>query len=124
MAETANGHLGKQQAADGTSPSTAEMKAAIRETRRRLAMRLADTADHVHLLFMMPSSVEAEARDGGLIGGAITTIAVVGRTKRAWSDARRAGVLRRAAIGAATVAIAAGLAAKARRRKETTVRTS
>jgi hypothetical protein len=116
MAETRNWHLGKKQVADRTSLSTAEMKAAIRETRDRLATRLARTADHVQRLFTAPSSAQAEARDGGFIGGAINTIAVVGRTRRAWSDARRTGLLRRAAIGAATVAIAAALATKTRHR--------
>jgi hypothetical protein len=57
--------------------------------------------DHVELLFTTPSSAETEARDSGVVG-AIKTIAVVGRAKRVWSDARRTGLLRRAAIGAAT----------------------
>ena len=116
MAETPNGRVAMEQTTDGTSPSTAEMQAAIRETRGRLAVRLARTADHVHLLFTTPSSAETEARDDGVVGGAIKTIAVAGRAKRVWSDARRTGLLRRAAIGAATVAIAAVLAAKTGRR--------
>ena len=112
MAETANRCIGTKPAADGTSPSTADMKAAIRESRVRLATRLAQTSDHVHVLFRAPSSAQTEARDGGFIGGAIKSIAVVGRTTHAWNHARRTGLLRRAAIGAATVAIAAALARK------------
>ena len=69
MAETPNRQLGKQQAVDAPSPSPAEMKAAIRETRVRLATRLARTADHVHILFTAPSSAQAEVRDRGFIGG-------------------------------------------------------
>ena len=65
MAETPNRHVGKKEVADRTSPSTAEMKAAIRETRVRLAARLARTADHVHVLFTAPASAQAETRDGG-----------------------------------------------------------
>ena len=106
MAETPDRHVGKKEAADRTSPSTAEMKTAIRETRDHLATRLARTADHV--LF----TAQLEAPDRGFIGGAINMIAVVGLAKRAWRDARRTGLLRRAAIGAATVAIAAALAGK------------
>jgi hypothetical protein len=112
MAESPDRHVGKKEVADRTSPSTAEMKTAIRETRDHLATRLARTADHVHVLFTAPSSAQSEAPDRGFIGGAINTIAVVGLAKRAWRDARRTGLLRRAAIGAATVAIAAALAGK------------
>jgi hypothetical protein len=81
MAETPDRHVGKKEVAARTSPSTAEMKTAIRETRDHLATRLARTADHV--LFTAPSSAELEAPDRGFIGGAINTIAVVGRAKRA-----------------------------------------
>ena len=88
MAETPNGRVAMEPTTDRTSPSTEEMKAAIRETRNRLAVRLARTADHVHVLFTTPSSVETEARDGGVVGGAIRTIGVAGRAKRVWSDAR------------------------------------
>jgi hypothetical protein len=120
MAEAANRRLGKEQAVDETPPSPADMKAAVRDTRLRLATRLTQTADHVRGLFTARSSAEAETcdgRDGGVIGGVIKTIAVVGRTKRAWSDARRNGVLRRAAIGAATLVIAGVIAAKTRQDK-------
>ena len=92
------------------------MKAAIRETRVRLATELARTADHVHGLFTVPLSAQAEARDGGFINGAVKAIAVAGRTRRIWSDAKRTGVLRRAAIGVAALAIAAAVAAAHRRR--------
>ena len=47
------------------------MKAAIRETRDRLAAQLTQTADHVHLLFTTPSSVKTEAPVGGVVAGAI-----------------------------------------------------
>jgi hypothetical protein len=115
MAETANRDVAKAQVAGTTTPSTAEMKAAIRETRVRLATRLASTADHLHGLFTSPPSRQAEARREDLIGSAIRMLAVVGRTKRAWSDAKRTG-LPRAAFGAAAVAIAATLATATRRR--------
>ena len=78
-------------------------------------MRLARTADHVHLLFTTPSSAETEARDGGLVGGAIKAIGAAGRARRVWSDASRTGLLRRAAIGGVTVAMAAALATRRRR---------
>jgi hypothetical protein len=71
--------------------------------------------DHVELLFTTPSSAETEARDGGVVGGAIKTIAVVSRAKRVWGFARRTGLLRRAAIGGVTVVIAAAQATRARR---------
>ena len=116
MAEGPNGLVAVEQTTDGTSSSTAEMKAAIRETRGRLGVRLARMADYVNLLFTTPSSVETETRDGGVVGGAIKTIAVAGRAKRVLSDARRTGLLRRAAIGGVTVAIAAGLVTRKRRR--------
>ena len=43
-----------KQTTNGTSPSTDEMKAAIRETRDRLDMQLARTRDHVHDLLTSP----------------------------------------------------------------------
>ena len=116
MAEAPNGRVALEQTTDRTSPSTEKMKSAIRETRDRLAVQLARTADHVHVLFTTPSSAETEARDGGLIGRAIKTIGVAGRAKRVWSDVRRKGLLRRAAIGGVTVAVAAALATRRRRR--------
>ncbi len=116
MAEAPNGRVALEQTTDRTSPSTEKMKSAIRETRNRLAVQLARTADHVHVLFTTPSSAETEARDGGLIGRAIKTIGVAGRAKRVWSDVRRKGLLRRAAIGGVTVAVAAALATRRRRR--------
>jgi hypothetical protein len=67
-----------------TEPSTADVKAAIRETRRRLADHVARTADHVHLIFTTPDSVETEAPVGGAVAGAIKTIAVAGRARRVW----------------------------------------
>ena len=109
MAEASNRRL--------TSPSTMEMKAAIRETRVRLTTRLTRTADHVGVVFASPSSARAGARDVGVIGVAVNAIALAGRTRRTWNDAKRNGVLRRAAIGAAAVAIAAGVAAYRRRAK-------
>ncbi len=116
MAESANGRLDKP--VDSTSSSTAEMKAAIRATRRRLTTRLAETAEHVHVVLTVPSATsftQEGPRVGGFIGGAINTLAVVGRTKRVWSKARRSGVARRAGIVAATITIAVAIAAKARR---------
>ena len=116
MAEAPNGRVALEQSTDRTSPSTAEMTSAIRETRNRLAMRLARTADDVHLLFTTPSSADTEARDGGLVGGAIKTIGAAGRARRVWSEASRTGWLRRAAIGGVTtVAMAAALATWRRR---------
>ena len=115
MAEAPNGRITLERPA-GTAPSTAAMKAAIRETRNRLAAQVTQTADHVHLLFTTPSSVETEAPVGGVVAGAIKAIAVAGRARRVWTDARRTGLLRRAAIGGAIVAIAALLAARTRRR--------
>jgi hypothetical protein len=116
MAETTNRHLAAEQATISISRSIAEMKAAIRETRSRLAVRLAQTADHAHLLFTSPSTAETETRNPGVIGSAAKTIAVAGRAKRIWSDAKRTGLLRRAALGSVTVAIAAALATRPRRR--------
>jgi hypothetical protein len=113
MAETPNGRIALEHTTDSTSPSTAKMKSAIRETRVRLARRLTRTG--VYMLLTAPSAAHADA-DDGLIGHAATAIAVAGRAKRAWSDARRTGLLRRAAIAAVTVTIAAALAAKTRRR--------
>jgi len=104
-----------EQTTDGTSLSTPDIKAAIRETRVRLATRLARTADHVHDVFRAPSAAHAEARDGWCIGGAVNAIAIAGRARRAWTDAKRTGVVRRAVIGAVTVAVAAVLAARRRR---------
>ena len=98
MAEAPNGRIVLERPA-GTAPSTAAMKAAIRETRNRLAAQLAQTADHVQLLFTTPSSVKTEAPVGGAVAGAIKAIAVAGRAGRVWTDARRTGLLRRAAIG-------------------------
>ena len=84
----------------GTGPSTADVKAAIRETRQRPADHVTRTADHVHLIFTTPDSVEAEGPLGGAVAGAIKTIAVAGRARRIWTDAKRIRILRRAAIGA------------------------
>jgi hypothetical protein len=115
MAEAPNGRITLEQPA-GTAPSTAAMKAAIRETRNRLAAQVAQTADHVHLLFTTPSFVKTEAPVGGVVAGAIKAIAVAGRARRVWADASRRGLLRRAAFGGVAVAIAAALATRTRRR--------
>jgi hypothetical protein len=115
MAETSNRRLSEPQGAGTTSPSMTEMKAAIGETRGRLALGLTRTADHVHVLFSAAAPTPAESRDHGLIGGAATAIVIAGRTRRAWGDARRTGLLRRVAIGAATVALAVAFAAYRRR---------
>jgi hypothetical protein len=114
MAETSNRQLGTPHADDTPAPSAAQVVAAINETRLRLAARLTRTADHVNPLYAAPASAHAEAGRGGVIEGAVKAIAVVGRAKRAWDDARRTGVLRRAAVGAAGLAIAAVLVAKRR----------
>jgi hypothetical protein len=113
MAESSDRQLSSPPT-DAASPSTAEMMAAIRETRLRLATRLTRTADHVHMLFSAPSTADREADDGGAIDRAAKTIAIVGRTKRAWDHARRTGVLRRGTVGAMALAIAAVLVAKRR----------
>jgi hypothetical protein len=92
------------------------MRAAIRDTRGRLAEQFARTADHVHLLFETPPAGDTEAPAGGVVAGAIRTIAFAGRVKRVWSGAGRTGFLRLAAISGVTVAIAAALATRTRRR--------
>ena len=115
MVETPNRQLGHEQAASGTPSSTAEVKAAIRETRARLATRLTDTADCVDAIFTRPTIAQAERHDGGLVGAAINTIAAVGRTQRAWSHARSTGLFRTAAVVAVAAGIALTLAAKTRR---------
>ena len=92
-----------------TAPSMADMKTAIRETRERLAAHVAQTADHVHLVFTTPASVATEAPLGGAVAGAIKTIAVAGRARRIWIDARRTGLLRRAATGGMIVVVGAAL---------------
>ena len=101
----------------GTAPSTADMKAAIRETRQRLADHVARTADHVHLMFTTPGAVLTEVPDGGAIAGALKTIAVAGRARRIWMDARRMGLLRGAAIGGMIVVIGAALVSARRTRR-------
>jgi hypothetical protein len=58
MAENPNGRVATEQTTDGSSRSVAGMRSAIRDTRDRLDVRLGRTADHVHLLFTPPSSVE------------------------------------------------------------------
>jgi hypothetical protein len=115
MAEAPNGRITLERPA-GTAPSTAAMKVAIRETHNRLAAQVAQTADHVHLLFTTPASVKTEAPVGGVVAGAIKAIAVAGHARRVWTDARSTGLLRRAAIGGGIVGIAALLAARTRRR--------
>ena len=47
---------------------------------------------------------------------ALVAMAIAGRAKRVWADASRTGLLRRTAIGAGIVAIAAVLATRTRRR--------
>jgi hypothetical protein len=116
MAEAPNGRIAMDRRIDPTSSSVADMKAAIRETRDRLARYVAGTADRVHLRFAAPSSVETHGPVGGVVAGAINMIALAGRASRAWTDARRTGLLHRGAIGGVMVAIAAVLAMKTRRR--------
>ena len=119
MAEAANGRVATVEATSGAlpaTPSVAEARAAIRETRGRLAVRVARTANHVHRVFTDPSSAAVLGQDGGAIGRAIGTIAVAGRARRAWRDARSTGLLRRAAIGGVCVAVAVAFAVRMRRR--------
>jgi hypothetical protein len=117
MAKASNGRLTLGRPASGTAPpSTANMKAAIRETRHRLAAQVAQTADHIHLIFTTSASDGTEAPTGGVIVALTKTIAIAGYARRLWIDARRTGLLRRAAVGGAIVAIAAGLATRTRSR--------
>ena len=116
MAEAPNGRMTFERPA-GTASSTADMRAAIRETRQRLADQVARTADHVHLMFTTPGSENTEAPEGGAIAGALKTIAVAGRARRVWMDARRMGLLRRAAIGGMIVVIGAALVSARRTRR-------
>ena len=100
----------------GTARSTADAKAAIRETRQRLADRVALTEAQVHVIFTTPDSAESEPPVGGAVAGAVTAIAVAGRARRFWIDAKRKSPLRRAAVGAVAVAIGAALVTWTRRR--------
>jgi hypothetical protein len=104
-----------ERSAGSAAPSIADMKAAIGETRQRIAVQMARTADQVHLIFTTPASA-AESPRGGAAGSAIHVIAAAGRARRAWTNARQTGLLRRAAIGGVIAAVAAVLAFKARRR--------
>jgi uncharacterized protein YciW len=92
------------------------MKAAIRETRNRLAAQVTQTADYVHLLFTAPSSVDTEAPVAGVVAGAIKA----NRRRRPYQARldRRAenGPLAPAAIAGAIVGIAGLLAVRTRRR--------
>jgi hypothetical protein len=109
----------------GAPASTAEAKAAVRETRSRLTVRLAGTADHVQRLLTVPSSAETAARDRGVVGAVTRTIAGAGRASRAWNDAKKAGLVRRTAIAGMLVAIGVALAARTwHRRRDARVRTS
>jgi hypothetical protein len=112
MAETSNSQLGHTQTDHSSLSSTTEAHAAVREARERLGAGLRRTANHVHLLLTTPPSARPEAREGGFVGGVVTTIAVVGRISRLWSDAKRTGVLRKAAIGAVAVAFSVVTARK------------
>ena len=114
MAESSNRRLSTPRTEATTSPSTADVMAAIRETRVRLGTRLTRTAGHVHTLFSAPSSVAEATHDGDAIDRTAKAIAIVGGTKRAWDHAKRTGVLRRGAVGAMALPIAAVLVAKRR----------
>ena len=116
MAETSNGRMTFDQPS-GAAPSTADMKAAIRETRQRLTAQVARTADHVHLMFTTPGAVHTAAPEGGAIAGALKTIAIAGRARRIWMDARSMGLLRGAAIGGMIVVIGAALVSTRRTRR-------
>ena len=67
------------------------MKAAIRETRNRLAAQVAQTADHVSVKAERPWAEWAMVQS--------RRIAAAGRARRVWTDARRTGLLHRAAMG-------------------------
>ena len=116
MAEASSGRIATNRPTDPRSPSVADMKSAIRETRNRLAAQVAGIAAHVHLLLANPASVEIEAPVGGVVARAIKTIAVAGRVRRDWTEARRTGFLRRTAVGGVILTIAAALATRTRRR--------
>lgn len=116
MAQNPSGRVAEARPAERLSPSAAEMKAAIRETRSRLAVNLAQTANHVHLLFTAPSTIETESPAGGVIAHAVTTIVAASRAQRAWTAAMTTGLLRRAAVAGVAVAIAGALAARKHRR--------
>jgi len=90
------------EAADDTAqPSPAQAVAAASETRLRPATALTRTADNADHLDAAPASADAEGGRGGVLEGAVMAMAVMVHTKRAWDDARRTGVLRKAAVGAA-----------------------
>ena len=115
MAEGPSRRVEVGRPAESLPPSTTDMKAAIQDTRTRLALRLAQTAEHVHLLYTAPCSVETQPPMGGVLAHAITTIAAAGRAKRLWTDAKKTGVRRRAVIAAVTVTVAVALATHGRK---------
>lgn len=98
-----------------TTRSPAVLKAAIRETRLRLAENVALTVEHVRVVLTPPGS-ETEAPAGRAVAGALRTIAAAGHAKRLWADAKRLGLLRRVALGAGAVVIGAALVTLTRRR--------
>ena len=102
------------EAVDDTAPPPpAQAVAAVSETRLQPATGLTRTADHADHLDAAPASADVEAGRGGVLEGAVMAMAVMFHTKRAWDDARRTGVLRKAAVGAA-LALAAVFVVKRR----------
>jgi hypothetical protein len=93
-----------------------ELQAAIRATRSRLATRISRTTDHIETLLTSPAAARAEPRGGGSIGFAIRIAAAIGGARSSWTRVKRTGLLRRSAMAAGAVVVAAVLAARIRGR--------
>jgi hypothetical protein len=102
----------------GHSPAT--LKAAIRETRGRIASRLDDTTERLAALFIAPSENGGAPREPGIVGLIATSVATAGRTRRAWMYAKSSGLVTKTTAAAALIGVVSIVAVVRSRRKRHT----
>lgn len=115
MAEAPDRHMVTSTGVQTPGSTPAEVRETIRETRSRLSNELRQTSAHIHDLTHAESGDVAK-RDSGILGAATRTLAGVGKARRVWRAAGRAGVAGNVALVAVVVTIAALALVRARRR--------
>ena len=111
MVETSNRQLSHVQVTISTPRSTTDARAAIRDTRARLAARLTDASERIGVMLTHPTR---EAEGDGPVGTVLHTLATIRRASDTWKHARSVGIFRRAAVAALAAGIALVLAVKTR----------
>ena len=118
MVETANRKLsGAASAGSDASPSIADIKREMHDTRVRLGGGIARTTERLQALLSEPVVGERLPREAGALGFAVGSLHGFQRVRGLWRRGWAAGTVHRASVAAAVVGIAAMVAVRSRRRR-------